>query len=35
MVLLGVKAEGEACFGLFGDNANLRKIGAGFAPNEP
>jgi hypothetical protein len=23
MVLLGVKAEVEACFGLFGDNTNL------------
>ena len=35
MVLLGEAAQVEAQFGLFGDSANLCKIGARFAPNAP
>jgi len=35
MVLLGEEAQVEAQFGLFGDSANLCKIGAWFAPNAP
>jgi hypothetical protein len=29
------KAQVEASFGLFGDSANRRKIGARFVPNVP
>jgi hypothetical protein len=35
MVLLGDNAQVEACFGMFGDGANLEKEGARFGPNIP
>jgi hypothetical protein len=35
MVLLAVEAEVDAHFSLYGDNANLTKIGVRFAPNVP